>query len=286
MTRTGVWRPVLQYLGGKWRMAPWLISHFPPHTAYLEPFGGAASVLMRKPRAPIEVYNDLSEDVINLFRVLRDPAQSKALIAQLENTPFSRTEHALSFALADDPVERARRTVVRAFQTFGSQGATSLMHNTFSVYRADKGRTRHNAVCVWHSYPPILSAVHRRLQRVVIESLPAIEVIDKYATPETMIYVDPPYPDSTVGGENKYYFVNMRDSDHRALAAALNACDAMVVVSGYACPLYDDDLFAGWSYADCKDHSMLGDERVERVWFNRAAAIRCPRPLLRGKARR
>ena len=64
-------RPIMRYHGGKWRMAPWIISNFPPHKIYIEPYGGAASVLLRKPRTYSEVYNDLAGEIVNLFRVLR-----------------------------------------------------------------------------------------------------------------------------------------------------------------------------------------------------------------------
>lgn len=72
-------RPVLRYPGGKFKLAKWVISHFPGHDFYVEPFGGAASVLMSKPRAQGEIYNDLDGDVVNVFRVLRDPSQAQEL---------------------------------------------------------------------------------------------------------------------------------------------------------------------------------------------------------------
>ena len=64
-------RPVLRYHGGKFRLAPWILTFFPRHTVYVEPFGGAAPVLLQKERLGAECYNDLDGEVVNLFRVLR-----------------------------------------------------------------------------------------------------------------------------------------------------------------------------------------------------------------------
>lgn len=33
-------RPALRYHGGKWLLAPWIISFFPEHSAYTEVYGG------------------------------------------------------------------------------------------------------------------------------------------------------------------------------------------------------------------------------------------------------
>lgn len=111
-------RPVLRYHGGKWRLAPWICAHFPAHRLYVEPFGGAASVLLRKPRSYGEIYNDLDGEIVNVFRVLRD--NGHALRAALELTPFAREEFAESYMPHSDPIEQARRTIVRSFQGFGS----------------------------------------------------------------------------------------------------------------------------------------------------------------------
>ena len=70
----------LRYHGGKYRLAPWIIDFFPAHECYVEPFGGAAGVLLQKPRSYAEVYNDLDGQVVNFFRVIRDPETRQQLI--------------------------------------------------------------------------------------------------------------------------------------------------------------------------------------------------------------
>ena len=111
--------PALRYHGAKFRLARWVMQFFPDHRVYVEPFGGAAGVLLQKPRAYAEVYNDLDDDIANFFRVLRDPDQAEQLIQSLHLTPYARTEFDLSYEDCDQPVERARRTAVRAGMGFG-----------------------------------------------------------------------------------------------------------------------------------------------------------------------
>src|SRR6266576_1049473 len=101
-------RPILRYHGGKFVLAPWIISHFPEHRVYVEPYGGAASVLLRKERSYAEVYNDLDSEIVNLFRVARD--NGKELIRVLALTPFAREEYQAAWEATDDPLEQARRT--------------------------------------------------------------------------------------------------------------------------------------------------------------------------------
>ena len=113
-------RPMLRWHGGKWMLAPWIIENMPAHRIYVEPYCGAASVLFRKPRAYSEVINDLDGEVTGLFRVLRDRAAAKELERLLRLTPFARTEFDESYTASLDPVEQARRTIVRSFMGFGS----------------------------------------------------------------------------------------------------------------------------------------------------------------------
>ena len=80
--------PAIRYLGSKFLCAEWIISHFPPHRAYCEPCGGAAAVLLNKPRAELETYNDLDGGIVNFFRVVRDHAPE--LTRRLNLSPWSR----------------------------------------------------------------------------------------------------------------------------------------------------------------------------------------------------
>lgn len=116
--------PLIRYHGGKFRLAHWIISQMPNHTCYTEAFGGAAGVLLQKPRAYAEVYNDLDGDIVNLFAVLRDSGSREQLIEQLVLTPYSRADFENAWEPTENKIERARRVCVRAQMGFGSAGAT------------------------------------------------------------------------------------------------------------------------------------------------------------------
>lgn len=265
-------RPVLRYHGGKWRLAPWIIGFFPPHRVYVEPFGGGASVLMRKPRAYAEVYNDQWSVVVNVFRVLRDPEQAARLEQLLRLTPFSRDEF-LAATNTDEtshPVERARQTILRSFAGFGS---ASTNGNFATGFRANSNKSGTTPAHDWVNYPSHVAEFVERLAGVVIENRPAADVIRQHDTPHTLYYVDPPYPHSTrsMSRGNAAYAHEMDDDGHRALAAVLQSTIGMVVISGYDCALYDE-LYAGWERHE-RDHLADGArKRIEVVWLNAACS--------------
>lgn len=141
-------KPALRYHGGKFRLASWVMQFFPTHTCYVEPFGGAAGVLMQKPPAYAEVYNDLDQDMVNFFRVCRDPATRAQLMAECVMTPYARDEFDLAWQPADDQVERARRTVIRAQMGFGSAGATKGKTGFRIDSKRDYGTAMAPALCI------------------------------------------------------------------------------------------------------------------------------------------
>jgi DNA adenine methylase len=244
---------------------------FPPHWRYVEPFGGAAGVLLRKRRSHAEVYNDLDGDIVNFFRVLRDPEQCAQLIRACELTPYAREEWALAYEDTDCPVERARRTAIRAAMGFGSAGATKGTGG----FRIDTERAYSTAMHNWAAYPSCLAAIGERFTGVLIENRPAIDVMRQHDAPDTLHFVDPPHLPSTrqLGG-NRYYRHEMSQIEHEELLEALVSLKGCVVLSGYPSDLYVSRL-KGWQTHQTKAriaaHRGTG-MRTEMVWLNPACA--------------
>lgn len=263
-------RPALRYHGGKWMLAPWVIEHFPPHRVYTESYGGAASVLLRKPRSYSEVYNDLDLEVVNLFRVLRDPVKAQELEVALRLTPFSRVEFNEAYQPQEIEVARAWAMVVRSFMGFGS-AAHNPRHRT--GFRANSNRSGTTPAHDWANYPDGLSAITERLRGVVIECRPALDILRQHDGPQTLHYVDPPYTKSTryLGDATNCYTTEMDDDDHRALGTVLRDLEGMVVLSGYACDLYDLEIYPDWKRVERVHHADGARKRVEVLWLNAAA---------------
>ncbi|YCH23115.1 DNA adenine methylase [Pseudomonas sp. D1-3] len=271
----GITAPVIRYHGSKFRLAPWVIEHLPEHTCYVEPFGGAGGVLMQKARAYAEVYNDLDGDIVNLFRVLQGEQSRAELIKAVTFTPYARAEFEIAWEPTDDPVERARRTIIRAQMGFGSAGATKGK----TGFRIDTKREYGTAQALWAEYPESIAEIGQRLSGVLIENRPAIEVMRAHDARQTLHYVDPPYMHDTryLGAKHgRYYRHEMTDEQHAELLAALLELEGMVVISGYPCELYDSMLL-GWDRRETSARISAGRgtaTRTECIWLNPACRDR------------
>lgn len=261
-------RPVMRYFGGKWRLAPWIISHFPPHRIYCEAFGGGASVLLQKPRAYGEIYNDLDSEIVNVFRVLQKHHRSFKKVIDL--TPFSRDEYELSMTETENELERARRTIIRSFMGFGSDSTTS---RNKSGFRNNSNRAGTTPAHDWASWPGQIEAFHERLRGVVIENRDALQVMDSQDSPHTLHYVDPPYVHGSRKGNKKGYKFEMTDDQHRDLLQFLEGLEGMVLLSGYASEIYEN---LGWEQVSVEMRVFHGAEnsdakRTECLWMNPSA---------------
>lgn len=258
-------RPVLRWHGGKWNLAPWIISHFPAHRCYVEPFGGAASVLLRKPRSYAEVYGDLDDAVVGLFRVLRSE-RALDLVEAVRLTPFARSEFQQAYEPCDDEVEKARRLIVRSFMGFGSNG-----HNRKTGFRANSNRSGTTPARDWANYPDALAVIVERLTGVVIEHRDAVEVMLAHDAETTLHYVDPPYVMATRSDAGADYAHELTDDNHIRLCEALRDLRGMVILSGYPNDIYDAEL-PGWQRIERAAYADNAKPRTEVLWINPQAS--------------
>lgn len=261
-------RPILRYHGGKWKLAPWIISNFPEHRVYTEAYGGAASVLLRKPRSYGEVYNDLDGEIVNLFRIVRE--RGEELIQLLRLTPFSRADYKQSFDVSDDSLEQARRTVIRSFMGFGSN---ALCRSIQSGFRSNSNRLGTTPAHDWKNFPDSLKFVIERLQGVVIENRDALGLLRQHDSSETLHYCDPPYVHGTrsakVHGHHGYTY-EMTDEQHQEMISALCELKGAVVLSGYANDIYGPRLWS-WRRVEIPALADGARKRTEILWIKAAA---------------
>ena len=219
---------------------------------------------MRKSKAQGEIINDLDGDVVNVFRVLRDPEQACELERLIRLTPFAYEEYKSAYGPCDQPIERARRTIFRSFASIGSDGVSrrnsgfrGLKNNETSVTAAQE----------WSRYPDAIQAFVSRLQNVLIEQRPALHLLKSYDRISTLFYVDPPYLMSTRSNSSVLYANEMTKQDHIDLAETLHYVKGMVVLSGYPSALYDQ-LYADWRKILKSVTAQNGKGRVECLYLS------------------
>jgi len=262
--------PLVRYYGGKAKIVRFILAHLPAaHECYCEPYGGAASVLLYKPRRPLEVYNDLNGAVVNLFRVLREHPDE--LIRAITLTPWARAEYELAQEPSDDPVEEARRFYVSCWQGFVGGGRARRRQGW--RYQVKAGTLWKPSSMNFRDTDHLWTIVDR-LRGVQIECRPALDVIRQCDAPTTLFYLDPPYLHSTRSKWKHIYAVEMSDEDHVELAELARSLQGMVIISGYPSDLYADLYEAyGWVRKEFKARTNGGGaitsaERTEAIWIS------------------
>lgn len=254
-------KPILKYPGAKWSRAKWIISSFPEHRIYLEPYCGSAAVFFNKPKSEHEVLGDADGNIINFFKVLRE--QGPELATAIAFTPWEEAEYELCerHHATGNELEDARRFMVWCWQAHGTQlGKTSQSWR----HRGLKGNS--STTELWQQVPERLLAAAQRLKDAEIRNRPALELIAYYNTPECLIYADPPYVLAT-RKSTKHYQFEMSDDDHILLLKALAAHRGPVVLSGYDNALYDVHL-PGWEKVFMPTVAEHGNVHMEVLWLN------------------
>ena len=267
-------KPPFAYFGGKTKLAPQIVAALPPHRHYVEPYAGSLAVLLAKPPSLMETVNDLDGALVTFWRVLRDRPQDLARVCAL--TPHSRAEwQSCSDIDAGDELEQARRVWVRL-----SQGRSGRFNRAGWRHYVSPSSVGTAFPSYLDGYIDRMAECAARLHNVTLECRPALELIERYgAHQDVLLHVDPPYLGSTRANDRSYRHELLSDDEHRELAAALRACSANVVLSGYASDLYDEELFPDWHRQAFVTGTGQGPDgsgwsnRTEVLWSNRAPEI-------------
>lgn len=257
-------RSPLIWFGGKSKYAELIISKMPPHKKYVEVFGGAAHVIVQKPRVNHEVYNDIDGNLVNFIMTARD--HPKEFQEACESIPYSRElyERWKKETMPQDPFERA----VRFFYLNRCGIAKGNSEEVSSTGWRHSTKSSQNPAMGYISACGLIEKFSERMKGVMIENADFRTIITKYDDSETVLYVDPPYV-----GREKYYAGEFSEQDHRDLAALLNKVKAKVVLSYYSDPLVDE-LYSSWymdsfeTYRQVVNGYMEGGTAEELLYMN------------------
>lgn len=272
------------YFGSKNKIALQLCTNLPPHNCWVEAFCGSAALTLRKSPAPIEVINDIDNEIVNLFKQLRN--NHEILIEKINLTPYAEKElHDARIKSQEiDDVERARRFLVQSMMAIN--GVFGDERGGFS-YSDSYSRAGHDArVNRWNNLPERINQVVKRLKNVRIENKDARKILKRYLNrPATLIYLDPPY----FGDRTNGYNIDANDEKfHKELLVLANKANCMIFISGYETNLYNEMLTTenGWQKRSIetttKDSKGKSHKRTEILWMNRCfveAQLRNENPI-------
>lgn len=263
----------INWWGGKGAMAIRIMSIFPRHQKYIEVFGGGGHILFQKDKSSFEVYNDIHDGLITLFRTIKNPELIGELKRRLELTPMSRSEFDYcrdTWRDETDQVEKARKFYVTVNQSFSSglknwkayKGCEGIAKNVSKFYSTINNR---------------LMFAHERLQNVVIENMDYRDILKKYDGEDVLFYLDPPYVGETRTLQKGYDHEMTDVSLHKELVEYLVRLKGKAILSGYDHPVYDYLIDEGWykielgEYAKSSAYNKVGEKKTvgqEVLWIN------------------
>ena len=237
-------KPALVYYGGKQNLLKHIIPNIPDHKVYCEPFCGGATVFFAKKSSSVEVINDIHSELVNFYRVLKDPVESQKLYIMCDKTLYSREEHFNSLELYKNGsnVEKAWALWYKV-----NTGFSGKLNGGFSKTKSPGSSPTQK----FNNLKHVLRLCGERLENAQIEHVDAIECIKSYDSEDTFFYIDPPY----VGADQGHYSGYTKD-DFTALMDSLCDISGKFLLSHY--PNEDMNAFVKIQ----KWHSYSVDQKV------------------------
>lgn len=254
-------KAVMKYPGSKWSIADWIISYFPQHHSYLEPFFGSGAVLFNKPRSNIETVNDLDGNVVNLFEwIKKDPEK---LAHEIYYTPYARQVYEEAFrTVPEDSFGKAVNFYIRLNMGHGFRTNGEKVGWKNDV----QGREKAYASQDWVNLPEKILMAAERLRGVQIENRLAVELIKKFNYPNVLVYLDPPYMPDTRHGKQYRFEMYSRES-HEELLDVAKKHKGPVLISGYDSELYNE-MLKDWHREEKTCYSQVCSKKKEVLWMN------------------
>jgi DNA adenine methylase len=265
--------PPLKYPGGKQPLARRIVAMMPGHTCYCEPYAGGLAVLLAKsPEGISEVVNDLDGRITNFWTVMQRPSLFAEFQRKVSAIAVNRREWGAARNHKHDGYDPIADAA--AFFVLVRQSLAGRMDSFSPLSKTRTRRGMNEQASAWLSAIDGLPAVHERLRRVVVENLPAVEVIRREDGPSTMFYCDPPYLHETRTAKEVYGAYEMTRDDHVELLKTLRKIEGKFLISGYRSRLYDRAAEKwGWHRVDFNvaNHAASGATKrrmIESVWAN------------------
>ncbi|TWT57215.1 DNA adenine methylase [Thalassoglobus neptunius] len=270
-------KTVLKWHGGKAYLAKKIIELLPPRDTWhlwREPyFGGGSVTFALDPEGISEAVNDVNAELFNFWKVLQDPITAMILQWGLENTPLS--EKRFREALYSEHVQEAGIDTDGAINFFiRNRQSRQGLGRDFATPTTRVRRGMNENVSAWLSAIDGLPEFHKRLRRIEIRNMDALDFIKKYDHPKAVFYCDPPYLHETRTSTGEYREHEMTQGQHEELLNILSSIKGRFLLSGYPSAMYQ--CFADesdWRRVDFEiDNKASGGKtkpkKVECVWMN------------------
>lgn len=238
-------------------------SHFPDHLEsyiFIDGFGGGGSAIFSKDQYGVEIYNDLNRNLYSLFKVLQDSDLFIEFKKRCDLSPYSRD-------FRNEYKEKLKESNLslldRAFMYFYVNRTSFNGVGSFNVNTSIR-RKISKSVSDYLSSIDALPELHYRLSSVIIENMDIMDLLQKYNTPSTFYYLDPPYVHSTRKSTARYE-VEMSDAQHEQMIDVIVHHNAKFVISGYDNSIYNKLLDFGFQK---KDFQSPHSDSIETIWWN------------------